>query len=236
MSYKNTLRTTMYLCHLILCLSLFTAEANHLNYSSSGNETNIPLSDNDLGKLQNTSNVDSLVICSDATTFNIPAAYGDYFDITFNNPVQLLYLNVFENSSTIVRGPSILIKPGPTLFGYVESGSFFWAVIDSSGCVASKTLNHQTSSNEHFANYEIQNAPNPFSQTTNISYNLPENTKVSITIHDITGAVVEQLLDQQPKKAGNHSIEFNAKDLPKGMYFYTFSTPDFKEMKKMVIQ
>ena len=64
-----------------------------------------------------------------------------------------------------------------------------------------------------------QNYPNPFNPSTNIGYQLPGRSHVTIRIYDITGREAGLLLDDfQP--AGRHSITFDAAGLPGGIYFY----------------
>ncbi len=64
-----------------------------------------------------------------------------------------------------------------------------------------------------------QNYPNPFNPTTIISYSLPIRSFVSINIFDALGRQVSVLVNEE-KTAGNHEIQFNARDLSSGIYFY----------------
>jgi hypothetical protein len=64
-----------------------------------------------------------------------------------------------------------------------------------------------------------QNYPNPFNPTTTISYTLPIHSSVSINIFDALGRNVATLVNEE-KPAGKHEIQFNAKNLSSGIYFY----------------
>ena len=64
-----------------------------------------------------------------------------------------------------------------------------------------------------------QNYPNPFNPTTMISYSLPIRSYVSIDIFDALGRNVAALVNEE-KPAGKHEIQFNAKNLSSGIYFY----------------
>lgn len=64
-----------------------------------------------------------------------------------------------------------------------------------------------------------QNYPNPFNPTTMISYSLPIRSFVSINIFDALGRQVAVLVNEE-KTAGNHEIQFDAKNLSSGIYFY----------------
>ncbi len=66
--------------------------------------------------------------------------------------------------------------------------------------------------------YRRQNEP-MFNAVTIISYFLPAKVSVNLTIFDVLGNEVIQLVDNiQP--AGHHRIYFNAANLPSGVYFY----------------
>jgi hypothetical protein len=100
-------------------------------------------------------------------------------------------------------------------------------------------IGEPTSSND--INVEIpnslsldQNYPNPFNPVTTISFSLPKSTKTKITIYDITGREVENILSDY-LNAGYHSIVFNAKNLSSGVYFYKIVAGDFVKSKQMVL-
>lgn len=83
-----------------------------------------------------------------------------------------------------------------------------------------------------------QNYPNPFNPTTNINYDLPFDSKVSIKIFDITGREITSLVNQL-QTAGYHTINFNASNLSSGAYFYTITadggSQNFAKTLKMVL-
>jgi len=57
--------------------------------------------------------------------------------------------------------------------------------------------------------------PNPFNPTTTISYTLPEATRVSLIIHDLSGRVVSRLVDGWREK-GVHEAVFDGSNLASG--------------------
>jgi len=77
-----------------------------------------------------------------------------------------------------------------------------------------------------------QNYPNPFNPSTTINYTIPEESSVKLKIFDILGSEILTIVDET-QKAGNYSVNFNASDLPGGVYFYTIYAGEFTSTKKM---
>ncbi|MCK4303138.1 MAG: right-handed parallel beta-helix repeat-containing protein [Candidatus Eisenbacteria sp.] len=78
-----------------------------------------------------------------------------------------------------------------------------------------------------------QNHPNPFNLSTQISYDLPVDCQVKLTIHDVLGRVVATLVDQS-QKAGQHHEECGA-NIPSGFYSYRLVTSSgIMEEKRMI--
>ncbi|MFW0862056.1 MAG: T9SS type A sorting domain-containing protein [Candidatus Komeilibacteria bacterium] len=79
-----------------------------------------------------------------------------------------------------------------------------------------------------------QNYPNPFNPSTTISYFLPSNGPVELTIFSMTGETIKTIVsDEQP--AGNHSIliDLGQKNLSSGIYLYRLVTPDYQATRKL---
>ena len=64
-----------------------------------------------------------------------------------------------------------------------------------------------------------QNYPNPFNPVTKIDFEIPQDSKVSMKVYDITGKEVATLFEGI-KSAGFHTVEFNGSNLSTGIYFY----------------
>jgi hypothetical protein len=79
-----------------------------------------------------------------------------------------------------------------------------------------------------------QNYPNPFNPTTNISFELPINCKVSIKVYDISGREIITLLNET-KTAGYYTVMFDASGISSGVYFYRIQTDGFSDMKRMLL-
>ncbi len=96
---------------------------------------------------------------------------------------------------------------------------------------------------EQFALY--QNYPNPFNPTTTISYSIPtvitksetgtqSVVNVSLTVYNALGQKVATLVNKE-QTPGNYTVQFDARNLPSGIYFYTLRASDFVATRKMIL-
>jgi hypothetical protein len=80
-----------------------------------------------------------------------------------------------------------------------------------------------------------QNFPNPFCGKTNISFEIPNNAFVSLKAYNLLGTEIEELAGRE-YSSGKHSVEFDMKNLAKGIYIYTLKAGKFSGSRKMIIQ
>ncbi len=85
-----------------------------------------------------------------------------------------------------------------------------------------------------------QNYPNPFNPTTTIKYSIPKlngveaHGRASLRIYNILGEEIATLVNQK-QAPGNYTVQFDASDLPSGVYFSTLRVGDFVATKKMML-
>jgi flagellar hook assembly protein FlgD len=84
-----------------------------------------------------------------------------------------------------------------------------------------------------------QNYPNPFNPITTVSYDLPEDSFVNITIYDILGMKVKTVVNTT-QDAGYKSVIWDAtndhgKPISAGVYLYQIQAGEFVQTKKMVL-
>ncbi|MBI3112312.1 MAG: VCBS repeat-containing protein [Ignavibacteriales bacterium] len=83
--------------------------------------------------------------------------------------------------------------------------------------------------------YVLANAyPNPFNPSTTISYELPEPTRVQLSVFDMLGREVAVLVDGE-KSAGRHAVRFNAEGLTSGIYVYRIHAGTFTQTRKFTL-
>jgi hypothetical protein len=83
----------------------------------------------------------------------------------------------------------------------------------------------------------------PFNPVTKISFDLPQDSKLSLVVYDLLGREVSRLVNNEFKVAGKYTYDFNATSLSSGVYFYrlvvSLSNPinagKFSETKRMVL-
>jgi hypothetical protein len=84
-----------------------------------------------------------------------------------------------------------------------------------------------------------QNYPNPFNPITNLRYDLPEQAEITLTIYDMMGREVSQLINTT-QEAGFKSIQWDATDnmgkpVSAGVYLYQIKAGEFVQTRKMVL-
>jgi len=79
-----------------------------------------------------------------------------------------------------------------------------------------------------------QNFPNPFNPSTQIEFNIPNNSNVEVKVFNVLGMEVATLLNEH-RQAGVHKVEFDASNLSSGIYFYRVVSGKNSMIRKMVL-
>lgn len=158
----------------------------------------------------------------------MPAIDTNYVDITISATVgstpgtyNLGYL--FSESALEVVG----LTPGYEEYGYDHAVSF-----DNAITVAAVSVADDPKLPVGFS--LAQNYPNPFNPETQIEYNLAVTAMVELTIFDISGRVVQTLVNEI-QTPDHYNIVFQAENLPSGTYFYRLKAGSRVETRKMVL-
>jgi hypothetical protein len=78
-----------------------------------------------------------------------------------------------------------------------------------------------------------QNYPNPFNPSTTIRFALPEAGNVKLTIYNVIGEKVTELVNNK-LDAGRYSYKWDASNIATGLYIYELRTDKFVSVKKMM--
>ena len=79
-----------------------------------------------------------------------------------------------------------------------------------------------------------QNYPNPFNPVTEIKFNIPESGNTKLVVYNTLGEKVKTLVDDY-LPAGEHKVNFDAGELPSGIYFYKLTSGKYSAVKKMIL-
>ena len=158
---------------------------------------------------------------------------------TFTN--DTLTINLFFGNTWETR---VTFECNGGIASFSQDASNYWwrASLDTNNCEyliseQQLTLSKNINIPKKFTIY--QNYPNPFNPVTRLSYDLPEDLFVSITIYDMLGNVVNNLVNTK-QSSGYKSVQWNAIDnlgqpVPAGVYLYSIETKDFRQTKKMIL-
>jgi hypothetical protein len=78
-----------------------------------------------------------------------------------------------------------------------------------------------------------QNKPNPTSGLSQVGFQIPVASDVTLTVYDVNGIIVTQPVNKH-MAAGKHSITLDMRPFAKGIYFYELKTNEFTASKKLV--
>ena len=78
------------------------------------------------------------------------------------------------------------------------------------------------------------NFPNPFNPTTTIRYDIPKASNVTLTIYNMNGQVVERLVSQK-QEPGFYTVNWDARNVSTGVYFYQIRAEGFQQVKKCLL-
>ncbi len=129
---------------------------------------------------------------------------------------------------------------------FYDSGSYRYqpAVVDHKLFVSSsysvwvfenaETAVHETAAGSPGKFNLDQNYPNPFNPETTISFTLSTAEFVRLTVYDVLGRELQCLVNER-MSPGQHQIQFNADNLPGGLYFYRLDAGSFSCTKKLLL-
>ncbi len=130
------------------------------------------------------------------------------------------------------------LLPYITIYALIFSDSYIFAGTDN-GHVYRRSYPLITSVDEETTQFPSdfklsQNYPNPFNPVTKIEYQVAALNYVSLKVYDILGNEIAALVNGEIP-AGKYEIEFDARNLPGGVYIYRIMAGKYQETKKMIL-
>ena len=80
----------------------------------------------------------------------------------------------------------------------------------------------------------LQNHPNPFNPSTNISFTLPQSMYITLEVFNVAGQRIAMVAEGS-FSSGEHTVTWNAERYSSGVYFYRLTRPDLVQTKKMLL-
>ena len=143
------------------------------------------------------------------------------FDYEIKNGETWEIIPIISNQSTSQQVKGGFYLSGETQFT-LDSNTEEWVLRRSS------SLQHPTK----FAFLPAH--PNPFNSNTTIRFAVPEKMDVNVSVYNIQGRLVEELINKQ-FTLGNYSIQWDAKDFSSGMYFVLIKGNGKKINQKIIL-
>lgn len=163
---------------------------------------------------------------------NIFVSVGDsnFIYLSTNNGTTWKAVNLgLPSEFTYANAITSLVTNGYYLFAATNGAGFWRRPIPEMITSVSPSLNNLPT---QFA--LEQNFPNPFNPTTTISYSLPHESYVRLSIFNTLGQTVRTLVNQF-EEAGNKSVSFDSGSLSSGVYFYRLQAGTFSDVKKLLV-
>jgi hypothetical protein len=139
----------------------------------------------------------------------------------------------FDGNRVDFEPENVVLKDGMLILCLTKAGELGFSgsvPIDSTDMI-SNINKYDILPNEYVLK---QNYPNPFNPSTVISYALPKQTIVNITVYNSLGSQVEVLVNQE-QQAGSYNIKYDASSLSSGIYFYVMKTPEINQVNRMIL-
>jgi hypothetical protein len=147
-----------------------------------------------------------------------------FLDLVGNGPGSYDFYDWFIRDSIGLTG--LIAEPGEHFYltGAIVNGKVIGLITD----VQTRNLTLPESP------ILYQNYPNPFNPSTNISFAISERSLVSLRIFDLLGREVK-IIVSEVMDPGYHSCQWNASDIPSGVYFCRLQAGSYGESKKLVL-
>ena len=159
------------------------------------------------------------------------AGTGSAFWMSRNNIQIYKTTNSGDNWTTDYSAPFVVLD-----IAIARTGNRLWAVgLEGSISRSEGTVSINNISSNIPDRYSLsQNYPNPFNPTTKIEFDIVKSGYTSLKVFNTAGQEVSKLVEQN-LQPGTYEVSFDGGNLSSGIYFYTLSSGDFTETKRMVL-
>jgi hypothetical protein len=166
----------------------------------------------------------------------LDATFRFYYDESDLNGIPEANLRLFKSTDGSDNSWSAQYGTVNAAQNYVEKAGVndfsYWTLGDSDHPLPVEGESKEDGLPVEYALY--QNYPNPFNPETIIKFDLPESGNVSLKIFNLLGEEIITLVNEQ-LEAGSYHYNFNAKNLPSGIYLYKLTTDVRQFSQKMLL-
>jgi hypothetical protein len=168
------------------------------------------------------------------------------FDVRFSGDTRIATdkaeLEVMNPSQTLTISYDVVLETGGHMNWVLNSESGEEYTLEGTGEITVPTEGTFTLERKAIIpiSYALhQNYPNPFNPITSLRYDLPEQAQVMLTVYDLMGREITQLVNTT-QEAGYRSVQWNATDMhgkpvSAGVYLYQIRAGEFVQTRKMVL-
>jgi hypothetical protein len=193
----------------------------------------------------------SLQACQNAVSAKMNVTVGYSTDGT-----NFIAFNTYGRSGdtlSAIAGTFSTFKVSPTALNVLNGGKLYVRIIiwrkaasiaaNTAAVIANTVISGFTTKATSIGNGEgpvpntfelSQNYPNPFNPSTIINYQIPEAGKVTLSIYNLTGQLIRNVVEGY-QQAGSYSVNVNCAGLPSGTYFYHISASGNVQTRKMTL-
>jgi hypothetical protein len=180
-------------------------------------------------------------------SYSLPPTFPQMaFDVRFNGDMKYTVesgdIEVLNTSDNLTISYDMVLDTGEHMNWVLTSESGEEYILEGTGEITVPT--EETFTLERKAIIPIaytlhQNYPNPFNPITSLRYDLPERSQVTLTIYDLMGREIAQLVNTT-QGPGFRSVQWGAidsfgKPVSAGVYLYQIRASDYVQTKKMVL-
>ncbi|MFZ5434535.1 MAG: T9SS type A sorting domain-containing protein [Calditrichota bacterium] len=180
----------------------------------------------------------------DSTYFAGPDQYSDIFLCRLSHDLTTLEYSTYIGGeeedypvSIAYDSPNAIWLAGQTLSYLFPITSEAMFGQPSGGFLLRMDLSHQSVNDPfipHPSSFALSSFPNPFNPTATLSFTLPHSAPVTIGIYNVLGQTVyEENLGRL--NAGEHQYQFDASELPSGVYLARVQAGELSQMRKIVL-
>ena len=180
-------------------------------------------------------------------SYSLPPTFPQMaFDVRFNGDMKYTVesgdIEVLNTSDNLTISYDVIIDAGEHMNWVLSSESGKEYTLEGTGEITVPTSNRFTLEKKAVIpiKYTLhQNYPNPFNPITFLRYDLPNQAQVTLTVYDLIGREVAQLVNTT-QKAGFKSVQWDATDsfgkpVSAGVYLYQIQAGEFVQTRKMVL-